>query len=678
MPYLRVRSFVASLVAGATLLLVPHAAFAQASAQGDSINAIGQQPGFIQRRPDIAFDATSNVYLSVSANPNLRGRFLNASGTPMGSAFDIDQRGATQQVPRVAWSPNAGSNGAFLVTWLDYQFTDRSQIWGRLVAPGTNGAANFVSPEFLISDANEDVHPEMGAAVSYSTQSQVFLVVYRDGPNFNLRGQRVSNTGTKVGAEIAVTNTPYWEAEPTIAYNPDRDEFLVAYFAEPVDRQGQALTVPVRASDGAVTRAPVAFGGGAFITVPQVEYDAKTKQYLAAYFTYKPGAMFEARWLQADGTPDPNRGLFPIVTGYGSYDGFHLVRNPRTESYLAAFHGLNEDDVAVEVNSAGTPTAPFRATFSCPTCSGINVGRGSGNFNPRIAASSAAPNWFLVASRSFTEIVAQKFVGVELNNGGGSGGGGGGGGGPVPPSVVSNPKMVLDLPHDNSTMPQPFTVAGWAIDLAATTTSGVSRIDVWAFPTAGGAPQFLGHPTYGHARPDVANYFGGSQYTNSGFGSTMSGLVPGNYIIRAFAYSTIAGQFNAAHERWVTLQGNAHMALDLPSVNHSTTPGTTFRVAGWALDLSAATGTGVDTVHVWAFRNPDSAAPQPIFLGIASLGHARPDVRAYFGASTEFTNSGFNLVTSLPQSGTYDIIAFGHSTVSNAFTIAKVRRVTVF
>ena len=638
----------------------------QAAAQGDSINAIPQEPGRIQRRPDIAYDPNANVYLAVSANPNLRGRFLSSDGTPLGQPFDIDQRGATQQVPRVAWSPDVGSSGGFLVTWLDYQQTDRSQIWGRLVAAGTAGAPTFVGNEFMVSDANEDVHPEMGAAIAYSTASKVFLVVYRDGPNFDLRGQRISIAGAKVGAEIAVTATPYWEAEPTIAYNPDRDEFLVAYFAEPADRQGLAMTVPVRASDGTLTRAAAAFGGGAFVTVPQVEYDSINKQYLAAYFTYKPAATFEARWLQADGTPDPNRGLFPLATGYGSYDGFHLMRNPRSETYLATFHGLNEDDVALEVGSTGTPTAPFRATFSCPSCSGINIARGSGNFNPRLAASANAPDWVLVSARSFTEIIAQRFVGTSRNNGGGG----------TPPPVTSRPRMNLDLPLGGLTA-QPFVTAGWALDMSATTTTGVNRVDVWAFPSGGGAATFLGTPNYGHARPDVAGFFGGSHFTNSGFAGVMSGLPSGSYTVRAFAYSTVAGAFNNVSERTIQILGNAHMSLDLPAANLSVPVNSSFLVAGWALDLGASVGTGVDMVHVWAFKNPDTT-PEPLFLGAANLGFGRPDVRAYFGAGEAFINSGFNLNVSLPSAGTWDIIAFAHSTVTNAFSIAKVRRVTVF
>jgi len=668
----------ASVLSLASLLLTPSNAMAQAAApQGDSINAIPQQAGFIQKRPDIAYDANANVYLAVSAGPNLRGRFLNADGTPLGVPFDVDQGGATQQVPRVAWSPDAGSAGAFLVTWLDYRFNDRSSIWGRLVSTGANGVPGFVTPEFLISDPFDDVHSEMGAALAYSTGSDVFLVIYRDNPRFEIRGQRISNTGAKVGAEIAVTNNPYWEGEPTMAYNPDRDEFMLAYFAEPVDRAGLAVTVPVRASDGVVTRGPVAYGGGAFISVPQIEYDTARQKYLAAYFTYKPGPVFEARWLLADGTPDPALGTFPLVAGYGSYDGFQLVRNPRTETYLAAFHGITEDDVAIEVSSGGTPTPPFRATFSCPSCTGINVARGSGNFNPRIAASSNAPRWTLVTSRSFTETVAQHFVGTAANSAGG-------GTTPPPPPpppppptpIASRPQMSLDLPATNTTPLQPFLLAGWAIDQAATQNTGVNRIDVWAFPLAGGEPRFLGNPTYGSPRPDVAAAFQGSQFTTSGFGALLRGMTPGTYTLRAFAFSTIAGQFNNARETTVTVRANPHMHIDLPSPNFFTAAGAAFRVSGWALDLASGTGTGVDTIHVWAIRDPDTA-PAPSFLGVATLGHARPDVRTHFGADAAFANTGFNLDTSLSQRGTYDIVVFVHSSVTNTFVLARVVRMRV-
>ncbi len=653
-------------VAPAALVLSspPAPAYAQATPQGDTFSVLAQQPGFIQRRPDVAYDATSNVFLSVSANPNLRGRFTDGNGTPLGAPFDIDQRGATQQVPRVAWSPHAGTRGGFLVTWLDYQQTDRSQIWGRLVSFSSGGAPAFITPEFLLSDANEDVHPEMGAAVAYSTQSQVFLVAYRDAVNTDIRGQRITNTGSKTGAEIAITATPYWEAEPTIAYNPDRDEFMIAYFAEPSNGAGLALTVPVRAGDGAVTRAPVAYGGGSFITVPQIEYDQRSQRYLAAYFAYRPGAVFEARWLRADGTPDPALGIFPIAQGYGSYDGFHMVRSSVTQTYLAAFHGLDANDVAVEIGATGTPGAPFRATFSCPTCSGANAGAGTGNFNPRLAASTASPEWVLVTARSFTEIVGHRFRGTA------SSGGGGGANAPA------DTRIVIDLPVANSTNVQPFAIAGWALDAGSRqANTGVNRVDLWAFPDSG-APTYLGSPTYGTARPDVAAAFGHSRWTNSGYGGAIRGIAPGRYTFRTYAFSTVAGQFNNAAEVVASATANPMMHLDLPTAGLQTTVGASFTLAGWTLDAAAVSGTGIDTVHIWAFKDPDTN-PVATFIGTATLGGVRPDVQAAFGLGSQFAATGFSRNLSLPSVGQWAIIAFGHSTVTNSFIVGGVKRVVV-
>jgi len=660
-------STLATAAATAVLLtLVPTGAQAQATAQGDTVSVIPQGAS-TQRRPDVAYDATNNVYLAVSANPTLRGRFVDANGAPMGAAFGIDQRaGSFEQVPRVAWSPHAGSNGGFLITWLDYQQTDRSQIWGRLVAFSPGGVPTYLSNEFMISDANEDVHPEMGAAIAYSTQSQVFLVAYRDTPNFDIRGRRVSNSGTTVGSEFGITSTAYWEAEPSIAYNPDRDEFMVAFFAEPTDGTGLAMTVPVRASDGAVTRGPVAYGGGSFITVPQIEYDPVGQRYLAAYFAFKPGAVFEARWLQADGTPDPSLGLFPLVQGYGSYDGFHLVRNARTTTYLASFHGLDANDVALEVAANGTPGAPFRATFSCPSCTPLNAGAGTGNFNPRLAASSGAPDWFLVSSRSFTETIGQRFVGTQVNGGGGS-----------TPNAPPDTRVAIDLPVANSTNVQPFAIAGWALDAGSRQAgdTGVNRVDVWAFPTGGGAGTFLGSPTYGNARPDVANAFGNSRWTNSGYGGTIRGITPGQYTFRAYAFSTIAGQFNNAAEVVASATANPLMWLDLPTSGLVTTVGTSFTLAGWTMDIAAPSGTGIDTVHIWAFRDPDTN-PVATFIGTATMGGLRPDVQAAFGLSSQFAATGFSRDISLPA-GEWAVIAYGRSTVSNAFVVGAVKRVRV-
>ena len=96
-----------------------------------------------------------------------------------------------------------------------------------------------------------------------------------------------------------------------------------------------------------------------------------------------------------------------------------------------------------------------------------------------------------------------------------------------------------------------------------------------------------------------------------------------------------------------------------------------FVVAGWALDPSAGSGTGVDAIHVYAYP----ATGSPIFLGAAAYGGARADVGAIFGA--RFTNSGFGLTAQGLAAGVYQLVAYAHSSVSGRFDAAQAITVTM-
>jgi hypothetical protein len=111
--------------------------------------------------------------------------------------------------------------------------------------------------------------------------------------------------------------------------------------------------------------------------------------------------------------------------------------------------------------------------------------------------------------------------------------------------------------------------------------------------------------------------------------------------------------------------------VDAPAPN-SAQP-RTFLIGGWAFDAAAASGTGIDAIHIWAIPNPGSGAA-PLFLGAAAYGGARPDVGAIFGS--QFTASGFNRVVTVPP-GVYDIAVFPHSSVSGTFAAAQVVRINV-
>lgn len=120
----------------------------------------------------------------------------------------------------------------------------------------------------------------------------------------------------------------------------------------------------------------------------------------------------------------------------------------------------------------------------------------------------------------------------------------------------------------------------------------------------------------------------------------------------------------------LTAGGPLRVTVEMPAANATVTP--TFVVAGWALDQTAARGTGIDAVQVWALR----ATGAPVFLGAATLGGHRQDVAAMFGPA--FVNAGFNLgVNGVLRPGTYTLNILGRRPGTGAFDAVAHLPVTV-
>jgi hypothetical protein len=244
---------------------------------------------------------------------------------------------------------------------------------------------------------------------------------------------------------------------------------------------------------------------------------------------------------------------------------------------------------------------------------------------------------------------------------------------PAPGPAVSRPSMSVDLPASGSTVAQPFAITGWAVDGGSSSGSGIDFLDIWAYPNpgSGAAAVYLGQARTGASRPDIGAAFG-TQFAAGGYGIAVKGLPPAVYQIVAFAHSTVTGTF--VDTRTVTVQVNANPRMSIDAPGNNQTVGQPFLVAGWATDLAAASGTGVDAVQVWAYPNPGSGTPAR-FVGHATLGGARPDVAAFFGPNAE--RSGYGLMASGLPAGVYDLAVFMHSTVLGTFTNVQVVRITV-
>jgi subtilisin len=235
-------------------------------------------------------------------------------------------------------------------------------------------------------------------------------------------------------------------------------------------------------------------------------------------------------------------------------------------------------------------------------------------------------------------------------------------------TIRANPQGWIDAPASDAHVAQPFQIAGWAVDLAAASGTGIDEVQITAYPNpgSGAAPIPLGHATYGLPRSDLGTVFG-SQFTNGGFALTVTGLQGGRYRLVATGHSTVTNSYSVLRELFITIS-EPLMNIDSPA--HGTSVAQPFGLGGWALDRGSQTDSGIDTIHVWAYPDPGSGTP-PIFIGEASLGFNRADVASAFGS--QYLRSGFNIVVQgLAAGRTYRIAVFPHSRLTGTFSVKTV------
>jgi RHS repeat-associated protein len=88
-------------------------------------------------------------------------------------------------------------------------------------------------------------------------------------------------------------------------------------------------------------------------------------------------------------------------------------------------------------------------------------------------------------------------------------------------------------------------------------------------------------------------------------------------------------------------QGGLYGVVDTPAINGTVSE--PFQIRGWALWTTAASGAGVDAIHVYGC--PIANCPAPVFWGAATIGLARPDVAATYGNPAGAT-SGYSFTMS--------------------------------
>jgi hypothetical protein len=92
-----------------------------------------------------------------------------------------------------------------------------------------------------------------------------------------------------------------------------------------------------------------------------------------------------------------------------------------------------------------------------------------------------------------------------------------------------------------------------------------------------------------------------------------------------------------------------------------------FVIRGWAIDRTAAQGTGVDAVHVYAYPADANGAKTggSIWLGGAEYGRSRLDVGRVYGE--QFTDSGYIHTASGLAPGYHLLVVYARSKITGAW-----------
>lgn len=349
------------------------------------------------RWPDVAFDPASDVFLAVSGAGHVGGILVASSGEPLGAPFVIDAASAFAQAPRVTHVEGAG----FLVAWHE-TVGDATELRGRLV----RADGSFATGDLVLSPVGTNW--EMGAAIASSPASEVALAVWQSIPERQIVAQRLDvseaalsagGAAVRLGAPIVIDARAIYFRDPAVVHHAGSDRFFVAYADCEADAACAVHVQRLDAGTGERVGEPILLEDRLDAGyVPELVSIAHTGRVLAVWYLRAGfAASFHARTIDADGA------LGELVTAslVGSYDANGLAYAPSSGTVVFVTHGSTAEDVAIELDAAGHPLGEPLA-FGAPSA--------TGNFNPRIAASTRAPRFLAVTSTEFTSLTTQRIT----------------------------------------------------------------------------------------------------------------------------------------------------------------------------------------------------------------------------------------------------------------------------
>ncbi len=338
----------------------------------------------LHRQTGGAYDEANQSYLVVSGMGSISGTFVNESGAQVAPGFQISQTNLFRQNPAVAYSPE---DNVFLVTYHASKADDSTHAMGRILRY-SNGQANFVTDEFEIVDRSSRMTSP--PQITYVPSRREFVVTvqgYEGSPGIYV--QRISTSGQLIGSLAKIASDGQWHDEPSIAYNPDLDQFLVAYSYYSTGAEARLIRLNANLQ---IISGPQTIGWGSGVWLTQLHYNRESKKFLMIWTD--PG--YRGIFLNGDGSSAS--GIFQMAPGFAGYDGLRFAYNAISKTYMFSCQSPTDSSNSVfEMALDG---------FQGPVVTAIDP-IGKGNYNPYIVSSRMTKKWLLTTTRDYSSTLTR-------------------------------------------------------------------------------------------------------------------------------------------------------------------------------------------------------------------------------------------------------------------------------
>lgn len=284
--------------------------------------------------------------------------------------IDIQIDDLQNQEPAVAYN---SLHGEYLVVWFTEQGPSTTDIWAARV----NREGKVISKFKVASGPGEK---RWQPVVTYSPAQDQYFIVYSlevSSEDYDLFASRVNWDGAWVSQEFPIRVEPGKQWFPSVAYNSHDDEYLVVYSNLWPGGMEDIAAQRVRAVDGVLKSwANVATGAGEDRSRPDVAYNPERNEYLIAYVfvgyaqPHPPQIRGKVAAASLAGiNPKPESVLCCEPTGSPQQVGVAVAAGP--DEYLITFwNGIFTAPIyARRVAHTGEPLGPsggFPLTQSSP------------------------------------------------------------------------------------------------------------------------------------------------------------------------------------------------------------------------------------------------------------------------------------------------------------------------